>query len=64
MNGSEAKLCHSINSVCAQKVRIALKEKRQEATDKGSGWWPARPSSHGLSFADGGLATRAEGAPR
>ena len=35
MNGNEAKLCHSMNSVCAQKVRIALKEKRQKATDEG-----------------------------
>ena len=26
-------LYHNINSVCAQKVRIALKEKRQEAKD-------------------------------
>ena len=26
-------LYHSINSVCAQKVRIALKEKGQEAND-------------------------------
>jgi glutathione S-transferase len=26
-------LYHSINSVCAQKVRIALQEKRQEAKD-------------------------------
>jgi glutathione S-transferase len=26
-------LYHSINSVCAQKVRIALKEKEQEAKD-------------------------------
>jgi hypothetical protein len=30
MNGSEAKLCHSTNSVCAQKVRIALKEATDE----------------------------------
>ncbi|MGB6285989.1 MAG: glutathione S-transferase N-terminal domain-containing protein [Xanthobacteraceae bacterium] len=28
-------LYHNITSVCAQKVRIALKEKRQEATDEG-----------------------------
>jgi glutathione S-transferase len=27
-------LYHSINSVCAQKVRIALKEKGQEAKDQ------------------------------
>jgi hypothetical protein len=27
-------LYHSINSVCAQKVRIALKEKGQEANDQ------------------------------
>ena len=35
-------LYRSVSSVCAQKVRIALKEKGQEASDHSVGEWWAR----------------------